>query len=122
MLAILCSLQLDGDLLMRLGRNAEAIATYKRILVIASEQPVRVDLPALCLPACGEMTGKRKSISSSWRERTLLCTCPTWLWAKRRPPCGDLIKAQPAYSLPYALAPNKLAHRRWRNERRHRSA
>ena len=28
------NLQLDGDMLMRLGRTAEAIATYKRILAL----------------------------------------------------------------------------------------
>ena len=99
------SLQLDGDLLMRLGRTGEAIATYKRILTI---DPVnRYALTSLGYAS--RLTGDDRE-AERYFER-LAHADPSlyvpWLalgdmYTAR----GDLIKAQVAYSKAYLLAPH----------------
>ena len=52
---------LNGDLLMKLGRTDDAIAVYKKIIAIDPGQPLRPHLAGLCFPrsrtrpGCGEI-------------------------------------------------------------------
>ncbi len=59
------SLQLDGDLLIKLGRTEEAIVVYTKILAIDPVNRSALDLDGLCLPQCWRRRGRREIFSAA---------------------------------------------------------
>ena len=100
------SLQLDGDLLMRLGRTAEAIATYKRILVIDPVNRFALTSLGYASRLAGDDREAEKYFQRLARADPSLYV-PYLALGDLYTARGDLIKAQTAYSRAYALAPRK---------------
>ncbi len=100
------SLQLDGDLLMRLGRTAEAIATYKRILAIDPVNRFALTSLGYASRLAGDDREAEKYFQRLARADPSLYV-PYLALGDLYTARGDLIKAQAAYSRAYALAPRK---------------
>jgi tetratricopeptide (TPR) repeat protein len=66
-------LQLDGDILMKLGRTEDAIGVYKQILAVDRSTGLRL-LPSVMLHARRGATRMLKSISCAWLQPILRCT------------------------------------------------
>ena len=114
-------LQLNGDVLMKLGRTEEAMAVYKRILEI---DPVnRFALTSLGYASRAEGHDRE---AEKYFQRLAQADPSLYvpylalgdLYTARR----EFTKAQASYSKGYALAPMNALDRRRRNERGDRSA
>ena len=100
------NLQLDGDVLMRLGRTAEAIATYKRILGIDPVNRFALTSLGYASRLAGDDLEAEKYFQRLARVEPSLYV-PYLALGDLYTARGDLIKAQLAYSRAYALAPGK---------------
>jgi predicted Zn-dependent protease len=100
------SLQLEGDLLIRLGRTAEAIATYKRILVIDPVNRFALTSLGYASRLVGDDREAEKYFQRLARADPSLYV-PYLALGDLYTARGDLTTAQIAYSKAYALAPRK---------------
>ena len=100
------NLQLDGDLLMRLGRTGQAIATYKRILTIDPVNRFALTSLGYASRLAGDDREAERYFQRLARADPALYV-PYLALGDLYTARGDLIKAQVAYSKAYALAPHK---------------
>ena len=98
-------LQLDGDVLFKLGRPDDAIAVYKRVLDQDPANRPALTAPRLCIARCGPRPGCGKVFSAAGPGRALAVCSVSWrlgdLYTARR----DYKEAQTAYSKAYTLSP-----------------
>jgi tetratricopeptide (TPR) repeat protein len=99
------SLQIDGDLLVKLGRTEEAIAVYKRILAIApASRPALTSIGYASREAGRDQDAENyfQQLAAAYPKLYVPYLALGDMYTARR----DFPKAEAAYSKGYELAPN----------------
>ena len=105
------NLQLDGDILMKLGHTAEAIGLYKQILTGQPDNRLALTSLGYALPGRRARTRMRRNASSVWPRPILHRTSPIWRSATSTHPRRNTQQAQSAYTQGLCAEPAEPAHR-----------
>ena len=97
-------LQLDGDILMKMGRTEEAIRDLQAGAGHGSQRSLRAHLPRLRLARAGPQPGCGEVLQDGWHRWIPIRTFPTLPSAISTPLNASSRRPQAAYSKAYAIS------------------